>query len=208
MARTPSITDEEILDAAREVFFELGLSATTAEIAGRAGISEGTIFRRFPTKHDLFIAAMGISPRPAWIALAEQLAATGGERLQDDLTRLAHEMLAFFEELIPKMSMIMATGLQRGELFDGMRQPPPVRGLKALANYFHREQQRGRLRRCDPEIAARMFLGVLQNFAFFEICGLNDYLPMPRQTFVRGIVDNLLRGIGEESAAETFDHQK
>lgn len=205
MARTPSITDEEILDAAREAFFESGLSATTAEIARRAGISEGTIFRRFPTKHDLFVAAMGISPQPTWIALAEELAVDGGDSLRDNLTRLAHEMLAFFEELIPKMSMIMATGLQRADLFEGMREPPPVRGVKALANYFHQEQQRGRLRRCDPEIAARMFLGMLQNFAFFEIAGLNDYMPMPKQTFVRGIVDNLLRGIGEPSPAENHE---
>ncbi len=202
MARTPSITDDEILEAAREVFFESGLSATTAEIAQRAGISEGTIFRRFPTKHELFMAAMGVSPTPAWVALAEAFQDADQDDLRANLTELAYEMLDFFEDLIPKVSMLMANGPARAQMFSQMREPAPVRGLKALANYFHAEQKRGRLRRCDPEIAARMFLGTLQNFAFFELCGLNEYMPMPRQTFVRGVVDNLLRGLEQHDESE------
>jgi AcrR family transcriptional regulator len=205
MARTPSITDEEILQAARDAFFESGLSATTAEIARRAGISEGTIFRRFPTKHELFMAAMGISPRPTWIALTEEFQESGGDDVRTNLTRLAHEMIAFFEELIPKMSMVMADGSARAEMFERMAEPPPVRGLKALATYLQSEQRRGRVRRCDTEIAARMFLGSIQNYAFFEFCGFNDFLPMPQQTFVRGVVDNLLRGI--EQAPPSKQHE-
>ena len=56
MARTRTISDEQILDAAQAVFLEQGPQATTSAIADRAGISEGTIFKRFPTKQALFFA--------------------------------------------------------------------------------------------------------------------------------------------------------
>jgi AcrR family transcriptional regulator len=45
-----------VLDAAREVFAEQGIDAPVTEIAERAGVGIGTIFRRFPTKDDLLVA--------------------------------------------------------------------------------------------------------------------------------------------------------
>jgi AcrR family transcriptional regulator len=203
MARTPSITDEQILKAAREAFFESGLNATTADIAARAGISEGTIFRRFPTKHDLFMAAMGLPACPGWVdTLDAFIDGSAGGSLTQNLTTLGHEILAFFEDLIPKMSMVMASGTKELMPFEGLEEPPPVRGIKGLANYLNHEQRTGRMRACDPEIAARMYLGALHMYAFADAMGINDFLPMPRQTYVRGVVDNLLRGIRADTPDE------
>lgn len=47
-----------ILDAAESVFAELGASASTEEVASRAGVAIGTVFRHFPTKRDLLAAIM------------------------------------------------------------------------------------------------------------------------------------------------------
>ncbi len=47
-----------ILAAAREVFADKGPTASTEEIATRAGLAVGTIFRHFPTKHALLQAIM------------------------------------------------------------------------------------------------------------------------------------------------------
>jgi AcrR family transcriptional regulator len=47
---------KRLLDAAVEVFAEQGVEASTAEIARRAGVGHGTVFRRFPTKDDLVAA--------------------------------------------------------------------------------------------------------------------------------------------------------
>src|SRR5215203_99134 len=44
---------ERVLGAAREVFAEQGLDASTNEIARRAGVGVATLFRRFPTRDDL-----------------------------------------------------------------------------------------------------------------------------------------------------------
>jgi AcrR family transcriptional regulator len=49
----------DVLEAAREVFAEHGLSgASTDEIARKAGISQPYLFRLFRTKKELFIAAI------------------------------------------------------------------------------------------------------------------------------------------------------
>jgi AcrR family transcriptional regulator len=47
-----------ILDAAEAVFAELGAGASTEEVARRAGVAIGTVFRHFPTKNDLLAAIM------------------------------------------------------------------------------------------------------------------------------------------------------
>src|SRR3954447_3456206 len=42
-----------VLEAAREAFAEHGLSVGVEEIARRAGVGKGTLYRRFPTKEAL-----------------------------------------------------------------------------------------------------------------------------------------------------------
>jgi AcrR family transcriptional regulator len=44
---------ERIVDAAREVFAAQGLEAPMEDVAQRAGVGVGTVYRRFPTKADL-----------------------------------------------------------------------------------------------------------------------------------------------------------
>lgn len=45
-----------LLAAAAEEFAERGLDASVADIARRAGVGKGTVFRHFPTKDDLIAA--------------------------------------------------------------------------------------------------------------------------------------------------------
>ncbi|GIG85352.1 TetR/AcrR family transcriptional regulator [Plantactinospora endophytica] len=47
-----------ILAAAEEVFAEYGAAASTEEVAARAGVAIGTVFRHFSTKDDLLAAIM------------------------------------------------------------------------------------------------------------------------------------------------------
>ncbi|MEU5881078.1 helix-turn-helix domain-containing protein [Spirillospora sp. NPDC047279] len=48
----------KILQTAEAVFAELGTSASTEEIARRAGVGIGTVFRHFPTKESLLEAVL------------------------------------------------------------------------------------------------------------------------------------------------------
>jgi AcrR family transcriptional regulator len=65
-----------ILAAAEEVFTEHGAAASTEEVAARAGVAVGTVFRHFPTKRDLLAAIMK-ELRQRLIDRAAALAADG-----------------------------------------------------------------------------------------------------------------------------------
>lgn len=49
---------KRLLEVAREAFAEQGLGVSVDEIARRAGIGKGTVFRRFPTKEQLIAAVI------------------------------------------------------------------------------------------------------------------------------------------------------
>ncbi|WP_255292517.1 TetR/AcrR family transcriptional regulator [Micromonospora sp. WMMA1996] len=71
-----------ILDAAEAVFAEFGTRASTEEVARRAGLAIGTVFRHFPTKDDLLAAIMK--------RLLAQLVEEAAER----------DLLAFFRHVV------------------------------------------------------------------------------------------------------------
>ncbi|AXB47036.1 TetR/AcrR family transcriptional regulator [Amycolatopsis albispora] len=59
MPRADAVRNRErILAAAEEVFAEQGASASTEEVARRAGVAVGTVFRHFPAKADLVAAIL------------------------------------------------------------------------------------------------------------------------------------------------------
>ncbi len=62
---------QRILDAAREAFAEEGLSVTLDEIAQRAGVGVGTVYRRFPDKEQL-VEALFEHRMQEFAALAEE----------------------------------------------------------------------------------------------------------------------------------------
>ena len=195
MARPAHITDQQILGAAREVFLEKGIQATTAEVARRAGVAEGSIFKRFKTKHELFASAMDME--------LEDLDFLGGleERVgQGDVKRHLYEIgmdfLSFMRRLMPLMMMSWSNPGPGGlpEILSSPN-PPPLRALKRMAAYFAAEMKKGRLRTSDPEIMARALFGSLQNYVFTELLlRAQNELPLPPEMHVRGVVDLLWNG--------------
>jgi AcrR family transcriptional regulator len=79
-----------LLDAAAAIFRERGLDVGVAEIAQRAGVGRGTLFRNFPTKDDL-IAAIVVERMAEAAAAGQALLDAGdpGEALFEFLDELA-----------------------------------------------------------------------------------------------------------------------
>jgi AcrR family transcriptional regulator len=63
---------KRLLEAAEEAFRERGLDVGVAEIAQRAGVGRGTLFRNFPTKEDL-ISAIVVERMHEAVAFGETL---------------------------------------------------------------------------------------------------------------------------------------
>ncbi|MEU4480389.1 helix-turn-helix domain-containing protein [Micromonospora sp. NPDC023966] len=92
-----------LLAAAADEFAERGLDASVADIARRAGVGKGTVFRHFATKGDL-LAAIVLDRIDALNAVGEQLldAADPGLALLEFLTVAADQQqqrdLSFLQE--------------------------------------------------------------------------------------------------------------
>jgi AcrR family transcriptional regulator len=52
----PRRSQQDLLDAAAAVFVEFGVDAPVREIAARAGVGMGTVYRHFPTRAELVVA--------------------------------------------------------------------------------------------------------------------------------------------------------
>lgn len=83
---------EALLAAAADEFAERGLDASIADIARRAGVGKGTVFRHFATKDDL-LAAIVLDRIGALNTLGEKLldAADPGDALLEFLTAAAQQ---------------------------------------------------------------------------------------------------------------------
>ena len=90
-----------LLIAAEDEFADKGADASVADIARRAGVAKGTVFRHFATKEKLIAAIVGghigaltdvarglLGAADAGAALLEFLSVAAGERQQRDLTFL------------------------------------------------------------------------------------------------------------------------
>jgi len=64
---------EALLTAARELFLDQGPDAPLDEVAKRAGVGAGTLYRHFPTRNDL-VAAVYVTDIEALCDAAEKLA--------------------------------------------------------------------------------------------------------------------------------------
>lgn len=158
MGRSRTITNQQILEAAREVFLAEGFGGSTIEIARRAGVSEGSIFKRFSTKEELFFAAMGEASIPQWIRSLETLPGQGDVR--DNLVAISFRMVEFLHDVVPRLIVLHSRGLLLLDRAD-LSESPLVQVLIALTAFFEEESKLGRIRACNPETPARILLGVL-----------------------------------------------
>jgi AcrR family transcriptional regulator len=60
MARTQTMSDEEIVARSRPVFVEWGFAARTKQVAAAVGLTWGAIALRFGSKQALFVRAMAV----------------------------------------------------------------------------------------------------------------------------------------------------
>lgn len=146
---------QAIIDAATEVFREVGYErASMSEISKRVGGSKATLYSYFPSKEDLFAAAM----TSAVDGQADELLATldpASPDIKAILRRLGHGYLRVL------MSPDVAN-IQRVAVADGANSGigvllyvrGPQRGLNSLTDYMTKLIEAGVLRPCNPRMAA------------------------------------------------------
>jgi AcrR family transcriptional regulator len=153
--REPDEKRERILDAASEVFAAKGFSgATTAEIAARAGVSEGIVFHHFGSKRELFARAAAAYGR----GLAE---AMFGARPGAELVSAADSIRRAFAYVREKRALhrlFLVRDPQPGEPLHDQAREEIVGALEAV---FRHGVERGVMRRMDCRIAAELMYALV-----------------------------------------------
>ena len=197
MARPARITNDQILEAARAVFLEQGYAAPTAEVARRAGVSEGSVFKRFPTKNDLFLAALGTSELPDWLSSLDGRVGQGSPR--ETCVEVVRQSIDFFRKLLPCAVMMWSSKATSPlDVLRSAPDPPPRRSVAALTRYLAGERRLGRVRTEDPEVAARLLLAAAHQFVFFEMVGMLPDGGRDANAFAQQAVELLWTGLGPE----------
>jgi AcrR family transcriptional regulator len=190
--RPPVISDEKILDTARDVFLEHGIRATTAEVAVRARISEGTIFHRFKSKDALFRAAMRFDPEQAPQVVEALLPRVGTEDLRGSLIDLGKRLLELGRVILPVMMMSWSNPSGEYSLEKlvnrrtGFQQP-----LRSLCAFLQAEMDAGRMARSNVQVLGRAFLGGIRDYCMTELLNREDPQRPLMAPFVEGLVDLL-----------------
>lgn len=175
-----------ILAAAGEVFGELGVEASTEEVARRAGVGIGTVFRHFPAKRDLVEAAL-VAHLEELTARADELAGSG-------------EAGPALDALLREMAR---TGSTKLSLARALTDPDAVPDAAAAASGGLRDTVDRLLRRAQQDGDVRADVSVDE--IYFLLRGLAQAqaaMPVP-DAVRRRAVDVLVDGLVSPSAART-----
>jgi AcrR family transcriptional regulator len=94
MRRDALRNQELVLDAAREVISEFGTEASMEQVASRAGVGVGTVYRRFPNKQALIDELVRIILNELITAARDALARGDGSGLETFLRTCGHSFSA------------------------------------------------------------------------------------------------------------------
>src|ERR1700742_2253164 len=90
---------ERILDVAKEAFTRFGANASLDDMAKRAGVGAGTLYRHFPTR-DALVAAVYRNESEQLVSAADRLAKT-----KPPVTSLREWLLLFVDYIATKHGM-------------------------------------------------------------------------------------------------------
>lgn len=105
---------DEILDVATAIFAERGFSETdTQQIADVLGMSKGTVFRYFPTKRELFLAAVDRAMRQV-----TEYTRTHREGFPDPLEQMRHGLRAYLQFFAERPAIVELLIQERAQFKD------------------------------------------------------------------------------------------
>ncbi|WP_035057029.1 TetR/AcrR family transcriptional regulator [Andreprevotia chitinilytica] len=161
----PSPTGNEnvdrVLEAARQLFCEVGFRASIDKVAERAGVARQTVYNHFESKADLFRAVM----QRVCADLHASLQARDGslrEQLVDFSVKFRAHILT--PESVNAHRMIVSEAPRFPDLSLDFLENGPTRTRRQLADLLKHEMDAGRLLAADPLEAAEMLIETVVGF--------------------------------------------
>lgn len=149
----------QILDGARQVFFERGFEAASMDAITRAaGVSKATIYAYFPSKEHLIAALVSIEKREQAERFIDLV--TEDRSIAEALTTLgARTILAMSRpEAVARLRLVVGIAPRMPEIGRAFHEDGPMFSTARLASYLERLAAEGRMAVDHPRRAARQFL--------------------------------------------------
>ena len=151
----------QLLGAARKVFRAKGYDrARVSEIVREAGVAQGTFYLYFPSKRDVAVSLLdGLMETMAHAAATAMGPLTSFEERLESLIAVSFEVARHNADLF-RLAFIGAD-----ETHPEMHSESPEHAsiLRIITNLFRDAVDAGEMESMDPEIAARLALGLLQH---------------------------------------------
>ncbi len=177
----PEERREELIYATRALLLEHGRSTTTRLIAEAAGIAEGTIFRIFPTKEELFQAVLDAEFRPDPFLGQLELISKDLE-LRERMLALTRLMQRRFQSIF---RMMIAMGLPK---------PPERRREDDERFRSYVESQMVALLEPDARAFRVPLTEVVRMLRLLTFSGTHPHISDPKALTAEEIVDVILHG--------------
>jgi AcrR family transcriptional regulator len=195
MGRPKTISDDEVLRIARNVFREHGHTATTREVAQAVGISEAVLYQRFGSKDDLFFAAMHARGPD----LEELL---GPEDPPDDaqeyLRAIVERLVKYFAEVIPLALRVMTHPSFNPATLSRTTPGGPAELREGLAKRLASLARRQRLNADNEAVVARLLLSLAHDWGLRSAFAHKS--PTPNDRELQAMVDVLWEGLRNRDA--------
>ena len=192
MPRKKGTPDVVILEAARDVFLEDGVGASTLKIAAKAGVSEGVLFQRYGHKKALFFKAMRL-PSPDFTEAIE--ASNRCVHYRDALLILANASLDYLRSVMPIVMMVLSHPSSQ-EIFqthEGQAHELLFEAFgisQILIEFFNNQVRTGHLRERDYTTVTSILFSTLLTKALHEQIGLDH--DTSTQAWLETIVEVLI----------------
>jgi AcrR family transcriptional regulator len=180
--------DRAILEATLELIAELGVyDFRTEDVAARAGVGKGAIYRRYRSKDELVTAAIAA-------LVNEEISVPDTGSTRADLLLLMREAVELYRGSLAGRLMPNLIGaiVQKPELAQAVRDGFLERRRLALREVLRRGVERGDLR---PDLDLELALDVLGGPLFYRLLVTGG--PIDEQ-LAEGVADLVLRGFAPE----------
>jgi AcrR family transcriptional regulator len=195
--RNPERTRNQILKAAARLIRNRGLArVTTRDIAHEAGCAEGTLYKHFDNKEDLFLAVVLQSLPGFETMLDPALAQQAG--VSENLGKIIAAAIEFFEKVLPQGVALLADSalLARHRKRLRAKDMGPHLLYQAAADYISAEQARGRINpTVNPVSAAALILGPCFQWVLTRMINGAAPLRITDKEFSEQLVSTLLLGL-------------
>ena len=172
----------KIVQAAIEIFSEKGFAATsTSEIAKRAGVAEGTIFRHYRTKKDLLISiVMPVLSRFAVPFMAEKfLNEVFKEENYTDLEKLLKTLMynryEFVKKNVPLIKILLQEMAYHSELQESFKKAFAENAIPRFRKVIEKFQAEGKMVDFPAEVVLRLAASSIMGFLITRFIILPDY---------------------------------